>query len=92
MTGEEAYWAGLGPDDFRDDEVSPDDPQGVLTGARSEFRIESMQPEVESLNLEFLPSDPAIVEAIRRRVAKDWAMAEIQRDEQTEGELWNLSK
>ena len=47
---------------------------------------------MESLNLEFLPSDPAIVEAIRRRVAKDWAMAEIQRDEQTEGELWNLSK
>ena len=57
-----------------------------------QFRIESMEPESESLDLEFLPSEPAIVAAIRKRVAKDWALAQIQEDERKEGELWNLSK
>jgi hypothetical protein len=51
-----------------------------------------MEPESESLDLEFLPSEPAIVAAIRKRVAKDWALAQIQEDERKEGELWNLSK
>jgi hypothetical protein len=50
-----------------------------------------MEPEVDSLNLEFLPSDPAIVGAIRKRVAKDWAQAEIERDEQSEGPLWKVT-
>jgi hypothetical protein len=44
MTGEEAYWAGIGPEDFRDDEVNPDDPQGILLADRDaeiEAQIES---------------------------------------------------
>jgi hypothetical protein len=52
-----------------------------------------MEPEqAESLDLDFRESQPAITQAMRKRVSHAWAIAEIQRDEQTEGELWNLSK
>jgi hypothetical protein len=47
--------------------------------------------ESESLDLDFRESQPAITQALRKRVAKAWANAEQERDEQ-EGELWNLSR
>ena len=34
MTGEEAFRAGISPDDFRDDESNPDDPLGILKADR----------------------------------------------------------
>jgi hypothetical protein len=39
-----------------------------------------MEPEKESIDLDFRESQPAVTHAMRKRVAKAWANAEQDRD------------
>ena len=42
MTSEEAYWAGIGPEDFREDEPDYDDPLGILRADR-DAEVEALE-------------------------------------------------
>lgn len=62
-------------------------PDGNLRGGLSGFTPDSLEADHWLWDGEFRSTDPAVI-PLRKRMARAWARAEMQRDEQELRELW----